>query len=115
MPVKEIHRLSTAWDNPDAFQPERWTQEKNFKKGCFLPFNIGTHNCIGTLSFPGDVLSYPHPGQRFAMLEMRIVLAMLLRYFEFTPVSTFTPRLSIHFMSPAQSIQVHVKRRARSD
>ncbi|KAL6064674.1 Cytochrome [Balamuthia mandrillaris] len=93
MPVREVHRCD-AFEDPHEFRPERFRNKP--LPGAFLPFNIGVHNCIG---------------QRFAMIEMRMVLSSLLRNFVFEPVEGFKPQLSIHFMQPKHDVQVAIRKR----
>jgi len=97
MPVREIHR-GPAFEDADSFIPERWLPEnaENLPKGAYLPFNIGVHNCIG---------------QRFAMVELRLVLTKLLRNFIFKPVKGFAPTTCIHFMKPKYGVQVFIENR----
>jgi len=101
-PVREIHRHSASFSEPKKFDPDRWQPENLdvMQKGSFLPFNLGVHNCIG---------------QRFAMIEMRVVLATMLQRFEFLPVAGFKPQLTIHFMRPKHGIRVYVKERSAKE
>jgi cytochrome P450 len=96
IPVREVHRLPSVWENPHAFDPDRWLPERaaSIPPGAFLPFNLGMHSCIG---------------QKFAMVEMKIILSTLVYHFAFTPVAGFKPELSIHFMRPRRSIQVYAR------
>jgi cytochrome P450 len=65
-----IHRHPKFWDDPAAFDPERFAagREKTRHRYAWLPFGGGPRVCIG---------------QHFAMLEMSIALASLVRKFEF--------------------------------
>jgi cytochrome P450 len=53
--------------DPDRFMPEN---QQYLPKNGFRPFEIGPRNCIG---------------QELAMLESRIILALVVRKFDFTP------------------------------
>ncbi|KZN25773.1 cytochrome P450 [Haladaptatus sp. R4] len=59
-----VHRDSRWYDDPLAFQPERWTKEfqRSLPPLAYFPFAAGPRRCIG---------------DRFAMLEARLILAML--------------------------------------
>ena len=56
------------WTEPNRFDPERFTKEASSGREpfCFLPFSAGSRNCIG---------------QRFAMIEIKVLLCHLMRHF----------------------------------
>ena len=66
----QLHRHKTLWDKPDAFIPERFLGDARDKIGRFqyLPFGVGERVCIG---------------QRFAMQEAVILIALLARNYRF--------------------------------
>lgn len=56
------------WDNPKEFRPERFDESTNkIAPFSFLPFSLGKRNCVG---------------ERFAMIEGRVALAMIAQRFE---------------------------------
>jgi cytochrome P450 len=65
-----LHRHVDIWDEPSLFKPERFMgeAEKDIPRDAYLPFGLGPRVCIGA---------------RFAMMEMVIVLASLLRDMRF--------------------------------
>lgn len=71
LPIYLLHRHPKYWTDPESFKPERWLhgerRDDKFHHFAYLPFSAGFRNCIG---------------QRFAMWEMKLVLAPLLRKFE---------------------------------
>ncbi|KAF2454093.1 cytochrome P450 [Lineolata rhizophorae] len=71
IPHWSIQRDERYFPNPLSFIPERWTTEPELikDKRAFMPFNVGQHNCVG---------------QRFAMIEMRVLVANLIRQFDVT-------------------------------
>src|SRR5262249_21337546 len=75
------HRHPEFWERPDVFDPERFTPERvsGRAKGAYFPFLSGPHQCIGN---------------EFAILEMRLIVAMVLREFdlELLPGQTIKPR-----------------------
>lgn len=65
--IFHTHRLPELYPEPDRFRPERW-QGHDPGPYAYNPFGVGPRMCIGA---------------SFAMLELKIVLAMLLQRFRF--------------------------------
>ena len=77
-----LHRTEDFWERPDEFDPERFSA-KNFdaeQEAAFIPFSLGPRRCIG---------------EYFAMLEMKINLALLVPRFEMSVVSDTEPTLDL--------------------
>lgn len=69
IPVLAIHHSEKLWGkDANEFNPERFTS-KSFVPGRFLPFASGPRNCVG---------------QAFALMEAKIILAMLISRFSFS-------------------------------
>ncbi|XP_061369078.1 cytokinin hydroxylase-like [Gastrolobium bilobum] len=69
IPVLAIHHSEELWGkDANEFNPERFAS-KSFIPGRFIPFASGPRNCVG---------------QSFAMMEAKIILAMLISKFSFT-------------------------------
>jgi cytochrome P450 len=68
-----MHRHPRYFDNPDAFEPDRWADglAKRLPKYAYFPFGGGPRICIGN---------------SFAMMEAVLVLATLAQQFRFTLV-----------------------------
>jgi len=64
-----VHRDPAVYSKPEHFIPERFepTASMNRNPFAFIPFSAGPRNCIG---------------QRFAMMELKIFLATILRRYE---------------------------------
>ena len=66
-----LHMDENYWTNPEEFIPERFMSDRFLRQNSFqyLPFAAGPRNCIG---------------QKFAMLEEKIILFNILHEFSFT-------------------------------
>ena len=64
-----MHRSPDLWEDPTAFNPERFSkaQKKAQHSFAFLPFGGGPRLCIG---------------KQFAMIEMKLVLAKMLKKYD---------------------------------
>jgi cytochrome P450 len=65
-----VHRHRKLWDDPDGFDPDRFTPERAAGRSryCYLPFSLGAHVCIGA---------------SLATIEMVIAVAVLAQRFRF--------------------------------
>ncbi|KAF7723453.1 hypothetical protein EC973_002006 [Apophysomyces ossiformis] len=65
------HHSNEIWgDDAETFRPSRWKEQRASKAGPyhFMPFLAGIHQCIG---------------YKFALMEMKLLLALLIKDFEF--------------------------------
>jgi len=77
IPVYSLHRNHLLWDNPDAFDPDRFADPSTIDRFAYLPFGAGPRICIGA---------------GFAMQETIIILATLLTNFRFTAIAGRDPK-----------------------
>lgn len=94
-----LHRNEQHWEQPEVFDPERFTPEKMraFHKFQYLPFGGGGRFCIGN---------------NFAMYEILLLLIQFIRSFEIKPLSPekvpFNPLLTLR---PKTAIKVQLMKR----
>jgi cytochrome P450 len=92
--IFHTHRFEPCYEHPDCFDPSRW-QRIRPDVFTFNAFSAGTRACIGS---------------GFAMLEMKAILAMVLRRFrlEFDPRHPVDPVLNIT-MAPRGGLKMFVR------
>jgi cytochrome P450 len=80
MPIYLVHHDSELWENPETFIPERFLPEnlKEKHKYAYFPFGGGPRLCIGN---------------NFAIQEMQIALALILKNFNIQISDNFVPTL----------------------
>jgi cytochrome P450 len=92
-----MHRHPKYFENPEAFQPERWTEafEKELPRGVYIPFGDGPRICIG---------------KGFAQMEAVLLLAMIAQCFELNlePGFEIIPQPSIT-LRPENGIRVRLR------
>jgi cytochrome P450 len=72
--IYAVHHDPKVYDNPEAFDPDRWLPEraKQVPRSAFMPFGAGVRNCIG---------------ESFSWFETQTVLATLLQRWSVQPVT----------------------------
>ncbi len=78
------HRHPDFWENPEGFDPERFTPERAAARPryAYFPFLLGPHQCIGN---------------EFAMMELLLVIAMVVQAFRLELVPGHTAGLDSIF------------------
>ncbi|KAL8835179.1 MAG: hypothetical protein Q9170_003425 [Blastenia crenularia] len=79
----ELQRSPVYWKRPDEFLPDRWLVKPDHElypvKGAYRAFEIGPRNCVA---------------QAFVMTELKVILACLVRQFDFLPAYEEFDRLN---------------------
>lgn len=70
LPIYSLHHDSTYYENPEKFDPYRFSDENkgNINAGAYIPFGSGPRVCIGS---------------RFALMEAKLVIFTILSKFRF--------------------------------
>jgi cytochrome P450 len=91
-----IHRHEALWANADRFDPDRFAGEREQAPGAYLPFGLGPRVCVGAA---------------FATIESALILARLVRRYDFTPEAPQTVRPVARLTTkPAREIVCHIRR-----
>lgn len=75
--IYALHHSPEYWDNPESFLPDRFNEPLKEKRA-WLPFGTGPRICIGN---------------HFALMEMQLILASVLKHFHWEPVTPRHPDL----------------------
>jgi len=93
--IMAIHFSELVWPEPWRFRPERSSPEESEGRSpyAWIPFSQGERNCIG---------------MNFALMEIRVVLAILCKKYRLAPSVDLLPHSHAHITeSPAEGIHVH--------
>jgi cytochrome P450 len=95
LPIYYIHTHPVNWpDEPLKFKPERFSDLESYNPAAFLPFSGGGRTCVG---------------QKFAMNEGIIVLAMMARQFYFRVQEGFVLKTTMGIVQkPVSGLPVFV-------
>ncbi|WP_254532984.1 cytochrome P450 [Natrinema gelatinilyticum] len=100
LPQIHVHQDDRFYDDPEAFRPKRWTDEfeASLPEYAYFPFGGGPRHCIG---------------MRFATMELKHVLPMIISAVSIDPVGS--PDLAFDTgitLQPAEPIRATVRRRS---
>jgi cytochrome P450 len=99
LPQFHVHTDERWYDDPERFDPDRWTDglEASLPDFAYFPFGGGPRHCIG---------------MRFAMLELRTVLPTVLQRVGFDLLSSPDPDLDMAVtLRPAEPVRARVRKR----
>ena len=94
-----MHRTERLWDNPNAFDPDRFVRQPELKaKGApYMPFGAGPRICVG---------------MAFAIMEAVMALATLVRDYDIQIPSDCYPRpLMTVTLRPEGGVPTRLERR----
>jgi cytochrome P450 len=91
--IRGMHRHPDYWPEPDRFVPDRWNNP-DINKEAYMPFGSGPRMCIG---------------EHFALMEMQLIMAEIIRLWDFKLVSkeiTEKPLVTLRPLEPVM-IEIH--------
>ncbi|NHK28388.1 cytochrome P450 [Parvularcula flava] len=93
-----LHRHESLWDNPDAFEPERFmgARGETIPRHAWLPFGLGPRVCIGA---------------SFAMQEILVVMARLLQRFTLSSVGPAPMPIMRITLQPSTPVPMRIEPR----
>ena len=98
LPIHAMHRHQLLWDDPDAFDPDRFLPERAASRHryAYLPFGGGPRICIGAA---------------LALQEARILLATFLARYSVGLPEGYAPRPQMWFtLRPAGGMHLNLRR-----
>ena len=101
IPIYSLHHNDEYWEEPEAFKPERFLpgNRESINPFTYLPFGQGPRNCIGS---------------RFALLELKAVLAKMVKDFQIERAPELHVPLEVKpitLLKPAEPVYVRLKKR----
>ena len=97
LPTYSLHRNPNIWQKPSEFNPENFSVENVKKRSKFdyLPFGAGARICIG---------------QQFALMEMQMILASIIKKFSFeTDPENPSEMFPMIVLKPKNGLKMFVK------
>ncbi|KAG5876878.1 hypothetical protein JTB14_007454 [Gonioctena quinquepunctata] len=100
IPIYSLHNDPKKFENPDHFDPERFSDENKDKIDpyAYIPFGAGPRNCIGA---------------RFSILNVKALIFHLLMSFELLPTKQNPGPLKYHkrsaFITPDEDISLKLR------
>ncbi|CAL1285552.1 unnamed protein product [Larinioides sclopetarius] len=96
-----LHRDEDVFPDPERFDPERFSFENSLKipEYSYLPFSAGPRSCIG---------------QRFAMMEIKVIISSILRNFSIESLDARDKMKPLIYITlhPSSPIRLRIRPRA---
>ncbi|MFC6835471.1 cytochrome P450 [Halomarina ordinaria] len=99
VPQWVVHRDPAYWDDPGAFDPERWRPERARERHryAYFPFGAGPRHCIG---------------KQFSLVEAKVIASMVANRFSLELRSaadlSLRPSLTMHPREPVE-VRLHAR------
>ncbi|XP_062960404.1 cytochrome P450 4A11 isoform X1 [Cynocephalus volans] len=94
--IYALHHNPKVWPNPEVFDPSRFAPSSARHSHAFLPFSGGSRNCIG---------------KQFAMIELKVAVALTLLRFKLLPDPTRVPTpLPTVVLKSKNGIHLHLRK-----
>lgn len=94
LPQFVVHTDERWYDNPETFRPERWSAQTERLEYAYFPFGGGHHHCIG---------------MRFAMMELKHVVATIAQRVDFELLSDPDPAVQQEItLQPTEDVRARV-------
>jgi cytochrome P450 len=100
VPIYAIHRHAGLWDDPNAFDPDRFLPDRvsDRSRYAYLPFGAGPRICIGS---------------SFAMMEAVAMLASLVGGYRLCLHAEHAPQMAVRVtLRPARAMMMRLHKRA---
>lgn len=92
-----LHRSPEYWQNPNLFDPARFSPEREEHKahpGAYVPFGSGKHLCLGLT---------------FAEMQVKLIMSNILTRFQWQSPQNYQPRFSVPIQEPMDGLPLKLQ------